>query len=392
MTGIFIVAAKRTPFGAFGGALKNLTATQLGVAASRAAIESAKIDPSIIDSSQWGMVIPTASDGAYLARHVGLKVGMKVSTPALTINRLCGSGFQSIVGACQEIKVGDSSVVLTGGAENMSMAPYVLRTRFGAALGQTPQMEDSLWDTLTDKHAGCPMAITAENLAEKYGITRQECDAYALRSQQTWAAAQKAGKFTEETAPIEVKGKKGKEMMTTDEHPRPASTIESLAKLPSIFKKDGTVTAGNASGIADGAGAVIVASEAAVKQNGLKPLARIAAYAVAGVDPTLMGIGPVPAIQAVLAKAGVKLADVGHVEINEAFAAQYLACEKALGLDRNVSNINGGAIALGHPVGASGARIIAHLVHALQAGTHKYAIGSACIGGGQGIAILLEKC
>ena len=281
MTGIFIVAAKRTyafyairaawhrirmrdcrPFGAFGGALKNLTATQLGVAASRAAIESAKIDPSIIDSSQWGMVIPTASDGAYLARHVGLKVGMKVSTPALTINRLCGSGFQSIVGACQEIKVGDSSVVLTGGAENMSMAPYVLRTRFGAALGQTPQMEDSLWDTLTDKHAGCPMAITAENLAEKYGITRQECDAFALRSQvpnqtpqtndrecvsasgcvqpllhlrrrllmiccmcwqQTWAAAQKAGKFTEETAPIEVKGKKGKEVRKrSDQETRPA--------------------------------------------------------------------------------------------------------------------------------------------------------------------------
>jgi acetyl-CoA acyltransferase 2 len=389
----FIVAAKRTPFGSFGGALKNKTPTELGVIASKAALASGGVDPAIIDSSIWGNVCPTAADTAYMSRHIALKVGCSDATPAVNVNRLCGSGFQSIVTAVQEINSGDANVVLTGGSENMSMAPFAARNmRFGTALGTDYKLEDTLWQTLTDMHTGCPMAITAENLAEQYSVSREECDAFALRSQHAAQAATEGGLFDAEMAPIEVKTRKGPEEMTRDEHPRANATLDQLAKLPAIFKKNGTVTAGNASGICDGAGAVVVASGSAVDSKGLEPLARIVSYQVTGVDPNIMGIGPVPAIKGALDRAGLTLADMSIIEVNEAFAPQFLACEKALGLDRDVTNACGGAIALGHPVGASGARIMAHVVHRLQATGGKYGIGSACIGGGQGIAIVVERC
>eukprot|EP00941_MAST-03F_sp_MAST-3F-sp1_P004528 g4528.t1 len=391
---MFIVAAKRTPFGSFGGSLKSHSPTELGVVAARAALNSVGIDPKIVDSSVWGNVSQTAADSAYLSRHIALKVGCSDSTPAVTVNRLCGSGFQSIVTACQEIGAGDSSVVLTGGTENMSMAPFAARNvRFGTALGMDYKLEDTLWQTLTDMHTGCPMGITAENLAEKYDISREECDEYALRSQNAAEAASLNGSFAAEMAPVDIKTKKGPGVLEHDEHPRHGAKLEHLSKLPTVFKKGGTVTAGNASGICDGAGAVVVAGESALTEHGLEPLARIVSYHVSGVDPTIMGIGPVPAIEGALAKSGgLTLADMSLVEVNEAFAPQYLACEKALGLDREKTNACGGAIALGHPVGTSGSRIMGHLVHRLIEKGEKYAVGSACIGGGQGIAIVIENC
>ncbi|XP_010294290.1 PREDICTED: 3-ketoacyl-CoA thiolase, mitochondrial, partial [Phaethon lepturus] len=334
----------------------------------------------------------SSADAIYIARHVGLRVGVPVPVPALTVNRLCGSGFQSIASGCQEICLNDSEVVLCGGAENMSQAPYAVRNiRFGTRLGAELKLEDTLWEGLTDTHVKIPMAVTAENLAAKYNITREDCDRYAFKTQQRCKAAHDAGYFNAEMAPIEVKTKKGKESMQKDEHPKPQTTLEQLAKLPSIFKKDGTVTAGNASGVCDGAGAVVIASESALKKHGLTPLARVVAYHSAGCDPSIMGIGPVPAITEVLKKAGLTLKDMDLVEVNEAFAPQYLAVEKVLGLDPEKTNVNGGAIAIGHPLGASGSRITAHLVHELRRRGGKYAVGSACIGGGQGIAIIIEN-
>ncbi|KAJ7335205.1 hypothetical protein JRQ81_013146 [Phrynocephalus forsythii] len=331
-------------------------------------------------------------DAIYLARHVGLRVGVPVAVPALTVNRLCGSGFQSIANGCQEICLKESEVVLCGGAENMSQSPYAVRNiRFGTKLGTDVKLEDTLWTGLTDLHIKTPMAITAENLAAKYSITKEECDRYALKSQQRWKAADEAGHFKAEMAPIEVKTRKGKQLMERDEHPRPNTTMEELGKLPLVFKKDGTVTAGNASGISDGAGAVVLASEDAVKKHNLSPLARIVSYHAVGCDPNIMGIGPVPAITEALKKAGLSLKDMDLVEVNEAFAPQYLAVEKVLGLNPEKTNVNGGAIALGHPLGASGTRIAAHLVHELRRRGGKYAMGSACIGGGQGIAVVIEN-
>ncbi|KAF9972528.1 3-ketoacyl-CoA thiolase, mitochondrial [Actinomortierella ambigua] len=393
MANVFIIAAKRTPFGAFGGKLKDYTAAELGAFASKAALaDVGKEVP--IDSVIVGNVAQSDAAGAYLSRHVGLRAGLDISIPALTVNRLCGSGFQSIINAAQEIKVGDANIVLTGGAESMSLSPYALRNvRWGTRFGVDLKLEDTLAAALVDRFPKeTPMAITAENLAVKYGLTRQQCDEYALSSQQRWAAAHKAGRFNAEIVPVEYKVKKSVEVLSHDEHARPNTTLEGLAKLPPVFKKDGTVSAGNASGISDGAGAVIVASEQAVKEHGLKPLAKVVSYHVTAVDPSIMGIGPVTAIQGALKKAGLQLKDMDLVEVNEAFAAQYLACEKELGLDRSKTNVNGGAIALGHPLGASGSRIIAHLTHELQRTQGKYAIGSACIGGGQGIAIVLERC
>ncbi|KAF9161404.1 3-ketoacyl-CoA thiolase, mitochondrial [Actinomortierella ambigua] len=393
MANVFIIAAKRTPFGAFGGKLKDYTAAELGAFASKAALaDVGKEVP--IDSVIVGNVAQSDAAGAYLARHVGLRSGLDISVPALTVNRLCGSGFQSIINATHEIKVGDANIVLTGGSESMSLSPYALRNvRWGTRFGVDLKLEDTLAAALVDRFPKeTPMAITAENLAVKYGLTRQQCDEYALSSQQRWAAAHKAGRFNAEIVPVEYKVKKATEVLSHDEHPRPNTTIENLAKLPPVFKKEGTVSAGNASGISDGAGAVIVASEQAVKEHGLKPLAKVVSYHVTAVDPSIMGIGPVTAIQGALKKAGLQLKDMDLVEVNEAFAAQYLACEKELGLDRSKTNTNGGAIALGHPLGASGSRIIAHLTHELQRTQGKYAIGSACIGGGQGIAIVLERC
>jgi len=391
--GVFIVAAKRTPFGTFGGSLKNHSPVDLQVLASQAAIESSGLSPEHISSVCIGNVLSASSpDAPYLARHVALKCGLPLPTPALIVNRLCGSGFQSIVNGAQEILVGDSEVVLTGGSDNMSACPYAVRDiRFGTKLGSDPKLEDMMWVSLTDQYTKTPMGVTAENLAEKYSITREEVDAFAIRSQQTWGAAAEAGVFTDEIAPVTLKSRKGEVVMSLDEHPKPKTTIEQLAKLKPVFKKGGVVTAGSASGICDGAGAVMLASEEAVAKHGLTPLARIVGYGVAGCEPTIMGIGPVPAIEAMMAKTGVSLGEVDQIEINEAFGAQTLACQKALDIPLEKLNTCGGAIALGHPLAASGARISAHLVHKLRREGQKYGIGSACIGGGQGISILFEK-
>lgn len=392
LRGVFIVAAKRTPFGAYGGLLKDFTATDLTEFAAKAALSAGKVSPESIDSVIVGNVMQSSSDAAYLARHVGLRVGVPKERPALTVNRLCGSGFQSIVNGCQEIYAKDSEVVLCGGTENMSQAPYCVRNvRFGTKFGADLKMEDSLWAGLTDQHVKLPMGITAENLAEQHKISREDCDKYALQSQQRWKAAHDAGYFNEEMAPIEVKTRKGKQTMQMDEHARPQTTLEQLNKLAPVFKKEGTVTAGNASGVSDGAGAVIIASEDAVKKHNFTPLARVVSYFISGCDPSIMGIGPVSAISGALKKAGLSLKDMDLVEVNEAFAPQYLAVQKSLDLDPSKTNVNGGAIALGHPLGGSGSRIMAHLVHELRRRGGKYAVGSACIGGGQGIAVIIER-
>jgi len=391
--GIYVVGAKRTAFGTFGGTLKGHSPTDLQVHAAQAAIASAGLKPDQINSVCIGNVLsPSAPDAPYLARHVALRCGLPIPTPALIVNRLCGSGFQSIVNGVQEILVGDSEVVLTGGTDNMSASPYAVRDiRFGTKLGMDPKLEDMMWTSLTDMLAKTPMGVTAENLAEKYGITRQESDNFALRSQQTWGAAAQAGVFADEIAPIKIKTRKGEVEFAMDEHPKPKTTIEQMAKLPTVFKKNGVVTAASASGICDGAAAVIIASEEAVAKHGLTPLARIVGYGVAGCEPTIMGIGPVPAIGAMLEKTGVSLGQVDQIEINEAFGAQALSCQKALEIPMEKFNTCGGAIALGHPLAASGARISAHVVHKLRQNGEKYGIGSACIGGGQGISILFEK-
>lgn len=328
-----------------------------------------------------------------MARHVGLKCGVPLDVPALTVNRLCGSGFQAVINAAQEIVLGESNIALVGGTESMTQAPYMVRNiRFGTRLGMDLQLEDMLWAGLTDSYTKMPMAITAENLAEQYGITREDCDRYALQSQTRWAKAQANGAFKAEITPLEVKGKKGPEVFEIDEHPKPQTTPEVLAKLAPVFKKGGTVTAGNASGICDGAAALVLANEAAITKYNLTPLARLVSYGIAGCDPKIMGIGPVPAGKAALKAAGKDLKDMDICEVNEAFAPQYLAVEKELGLDPEITNMNGGAIALGHPLAASGARITTHLTHELIRQNKKFAFGSACIGGGQGIAIILEKC
>ena len=368
------------------------SATDLATHALRGAIASINLDASKIDSVIIGNVAQTSADAAYLARHAGLKAGTAIATPALTINRLCGSGFQSVVNGVQEIVVGDANIVATGGTESMSQAPFAARgIRFGVALGKNPPFEDTLWSALTDSHVKLPMGITAENLAEKYNISRKETDEFSLSSQLKWAEAQKKGIFDSEITPITIKTKKGQEEFKVDEGPRPATTLEGLAKLKPVFKEGGTVTAGSASGITDGAGAVIIASEEAVRANNLKPLARIVSYHISGVDPKIMGIGPVPAIQGALKRAKLDLSQIDIIEINEAFAAQVLACQRELKFDMAKFNKNGGAISLGHPLGASGSRITAHLAHELNRTKSKYAIGAACIGGGQGIAIILEN-
>mmetsp|Transcript_24601 Transcript_24601/g.41022 ORF Transcript_24601/g.41022 Transcript_24601/m.41022 type:complete len:402 (+) Transcript_24601:32-1237(+) len=391
---IFIVGAKRTPFGAFGGSLKGFTATDLAVHSSKAAIAHAKINPEAINETFMGNVISSSLDAAYLSRHVALKSGVPVPAPSLTINRLCGSGFETVCLGAEAILQGRSSVALCGGTENMSQAPMWidgLSARFGTALGKGLKAEDSLWAGLTDSYAQLPMGLTAEKLAEMYNVTRDDCDEYGLRSQNLYQEAAAAGVYESEIAPMEVKSRKGVATVSLDEHPRANAKIEDLAKLKPVFKEGGTVTAGTASGICDGAASLVVASEEAVKEHGMTPLAQMVSWSRVGCDPSIMGIGPVEAIRSALSTANLSLADIDLVEINEAFAAQYIACERELGLDRSKVNMNGGAIALGHPLGASGARIVAHLTHALQRTGKKYAVGAACIGGGQGIAIVLKN-
>ena len=389
---IVILGAKRTAFGTLQGALKSVNANDLAAHTAKAAIAQAGVSVGDIDQVVIGNVMQTSGDAIYGARHVGLKAGLPITTPALTVNRLCGSGFQAIISGAEQILLGDADCVLVGGTENMSMATHVIRVAVdGFAFGKAPALEDSLWTALTDSWCNLPMAVTAENLAAKHGITRQQCDEFALLSQKRWAAANEKGIFKDEIVAYDLVSKKGTVSFAVDEHPRPQTTIEALAKLNPVFKKDGVVTAGNASGINDGAACLVIATEELAKQKGLTPLARIVQWGVAAVDPTLMGIGPVPAIQAALARSGLKLSDMDLVEVNEAFAPQYLACEKELGLDREKTNVNGGGISIGHPLGASGARITTHLTYELRRRGGKYAVGSACIGGGQGLAILIER-
>jgi len=390
--GVFIVAAKRTPFGTYGGKFVKTSALELQEVASKAALTAGSVNPEIVDSVVIGNVLGnTSPDSIFLPRHVLLRCGIGIDKPALGINRLCGSGFQAIVNGAQNILVGDSKVVLTGGVDNMSQAPHAVRNiRFGVPLGSSPELEDTLWVGLTDTYCKLPMALTAEKLAAQYKISRAEVDEYALRSQTLWKKAHDDGVFKSELAPVTVVQKKKEVVVDMDEHPKPQTTLEVLSKLPLVFKKDGVVTAGSASGICDGAGAVVIASEEAVKQHNLKPLARLVGYSVVGVEPSIMGIGPAPAITNLLKAAGKTLNDIDLVEINEAFGAQTLACRKELDLDINKLNVNGGAIALGHPLAASGARITVHLVHELRRKKLKLGVGSACIGGGQGIALLVE--
>jgi acetyl-CoA C-acetyltransferase/acetyl-CoA acyltransferase 2 len=388
---VVILAAKRTPFGTFGGSLKDLSATELGVHAAKAAIAQAGVPLEDFGHVVIGNVAQTSADAIYLARHVGLRAGLPDRVPALVVNRLCGSGFEALVQAAMWIDTGQAEVVLAGGTESMSQAPLVVRgTRWGFPLGKPPPTEDLLWSALTDSYCGLPMAITAEKLAEQYRIGQDEVDERSILSQRRWAAADEAGRFADELAPIEVKGKKGPVLFARDEHPRPDTTIEGLRKLPTVFKKDGVIHAGAASGIADGAGMFVVATRAYAERKSIAPLARLVNWGHAGVDPSIMGIGPVPAVRNALARAGAKLSDFDLFEVNEAFTPQVLAVEKELGLPRDRTNVDGGAVALGHPLAASGARIAMHLVYELRRRGAKRAIGSACIGGGQGIAVVLE--
>ncbi|GJN87308.1 hypothetical protein Rhopal_000256-T1 [Rhodotorula paludigena] len=412
---VYIASARRTAFGAFGGALKSLTASQarpprprtprraadaphsahrsqLGGHAAKAALQDLP-EGTQVDSVIFGQVLYSDPSAAYLARHVGHLAGVPVDVPALTVNRLCGSGFQAVINAAQEIKLGEANVVLTGGTDNMSLSPYTLSgsSRFGNKYGVDLKLEDSLAQALTDR---VPNPTTAENLAKKYGITRQQCDEYALQSQKRWKEGLDAGAFAAEITPVSLPPKKrGGEPISfsQDEHPRPQATLEQLAKLPPVFAKDGTVTAGNASGICDGAAANVVVSDEAIKRYGIKPLAKVVAYHVNAVEPTVMGIGPVEGIRGVLKKAGMTIDDIDLFDVNEAFAAQWLAVQKELGLPNEKSNVNGGAIALGHPLAASGARITNNLVHNLHRLNKRFAIGSACIGGGQATTILFER-
>jgi acetyl-CoA acetyltransferase family protein len=388
---LVFLAGKRTPFGANGGTLRDINPTELSVSASQAALEQAKVDPKEVDHVIFGNVLHSAPDSIYTPRHVGLKLGVPVSVPALGINRLCGSGFQVIVEAYHQMLAGDTRIALVGGVENMSMSPYVLRgARWGMKMGHTP-LSDMMVDSLYDTYAELPMALTAENLADLHGISRADSDAFAIRSQKFYQEAATQGRFKEEIAPIQVKDKKGNALMLDrDEHPKPETTLERLDQLKPVFKKNGMVTAGNASGIVDGAAALVVATESEAKRRGAQPLGRLVAYGIAGCDPKIMGIGPVPAAQIALKRAGMNISQMDLVEVNEAFAPQTLAVAKELEIPQDILNVNGGAIAVGHPLAASGARIIQTLLYELRRRKKRFGLGSACIGGGQGIALIVE--
>jgi acetyl-CoA acyltransferase 2 len=388
---IWFLSGKRTAFGTFGGSLKELSATDLAVEASKAALAQAKVSPEDVQHVVFGNVIQTSADAIYLPRHVGLRAGLPIAVPALGVNRLCGSGFQAFVNAAELMITGQAQVVLAGGTESMSQAPHIIRgARWGLGLGKG-QLEDSLWTALTDSYTGDPMAITAENLAVQYKISQDAVDEYSVLSQKRFAAAQEAGRLKAEIAPLELKSKKGTVLFEKDEHNRPDTTLEGLKKLPKVFKKDGVVHAGAASGICDGAGAAVLATRGWAEGKGLQPLGRLINWGVSGCDPKIMGIGPAPAIRRLMERAEVTLGEVDLIEVNEAFAPQYLAVEKELQLPREKTNVDGGAIAVGHPLGASGARITLHLLYELKRRGARYGIGSACIGGGQGIAVLVER-
>ena len=392
-TDVVFLSARRTGMGTFGGSLKDFSATDLGVFAAAAALEDAGVPAAEVGHVVFGNALQTSADAIYLARHVGLKAGLPQETPALTLNRLCGSGFQAVVSGAMEIMLGQAEVALVGGTESMSQAPHVIRgARWGdQRLGPAGKFyEDLLWEALTDPFAGCSMAMTAENLADRYGITREQVDEYAHRSQQLAHAAHGEKRFEREIVPVTLKSRKGEKTFATDEHLRPDTTPEQLAKLKPYFKEGGTVTAGNASGIGDGGAAMVIASSGYADRNGLKPIGRLVAWGIAGVEPTHMGIGPAPASRLALKNAGMDLDQMDLVEVNEAFSSQYCAVEKELGLDREKVNVSGGAIAMSHPLGMSGARITVHLLHELRRRGKRFGLGTACIGGGQGIAVVVE--
>lgn len=388
---VFILSGKRTPMGEYLGGLKDVSAIDLGAIAARGALDVSGLAAHEIDHTIMGNALQTSGDAIYGARHVALKAGVPFDRPALTVNRLCGSGIQAIISGAQMIQLGEVSTALVGGMESMSQAPHVIRgARSGFALGEG-KLEDSLMVALLDSYCNTPMAGTAENLARKFEIPREEQDAYALRSQQEARRARDAGYFAEEIVPVEVKTRKGSFLFEHDDHLRPETTMEGLAKLRPAFAKDGVVTAGNASGIVDGAAALVIAGENYVKNRDLKPMGRIASWAYAGVEPEIMGIGPVPATRKALERADLMLSEIDLIEVNEAFAAQYLAVEKELGLDRSRTNVNGGAIALGHPLGATGTRLVLTVLHELHRRGGRYGLATACIGGGQGIAMIVER-
>ncbi|MBV8372052.1 MAG: thiolase family protein [Candidatus Eremiobacteraeota bacterium] len=387
---VVLVAGARTPFGNLGGALAELTATDLAVAAAEAAISRSGVPKERIDDVVFGNVMQTSADAIYLARHVGLRAGLPIGVPALTLNRLCGSGLQAILSAAQSLTLGTSTYALAGGTENMSQSPHVVRgARRGFHFGESVAFEDSLWTALTDSYGNTPMAVTAENLAKKYAVSREECDAFALASQERALEAQSNGYFAEEIAPVQVPGPKGSTVtVDKDEGPRAGLSMEKLARLPARFVKDGVVTPGNASGITDGAAAVVLTTVKQAKADGIEWIGRLVGASVVGVDPSIMGIGPAVSIPKALARAGIAHRDVAVTEINEAFAPQVIACLRELGLHGNGLRLNphGGAISLGHPLGASGARLALTALHDLRTRGGGYGVASACIGGGQGIA------
>ncbi|HKD92038.1 MAG TPA: acetyl-CoA C-acetyltransferase [Terriglobales bacterium] len=393
-TDIAIVSGARTPMGRYCGKLRDFTAMDLGAIASKCAIQRAGLDPSEFDHAVFGNAQQTSGDALYGARHVALKAGLPIETPALTVNRLCGSGMQAIVSGAQMIQLGEAKTVLAGGMESMSQAPHVIRgARWGLGLGEG-KLEDSLMVALLDTYCGLYMANTAELYGEQQGITRQMQDEYALRSQKCADDAYKAGKLKEEIVPVQLLDRKGQptgETFNEDDHRRPQTTLEGLAKLKPAFGKNGTVTAGNASGIVDGGAAVVLMSVEDAQRRNLKPLGRLLSWGIAGVEPKIMGSGPVPATRIALKQAGLKLDQIDLIEVNEAFAAQYLAVEKDLGLDREKTNVNGGAIALGHPLGATGTRLVLTLLYELRRRKKHYGLATACIGGGQGIAVIVES-
>ena len=390
---IVFLSGKRTGFGSFGGSLKDHSATDLGVVSAKAAIDVAAIDGEAIDHVVYGNALQTSADAIYLARHVGLRSGVPERTPAYTVNRLCGSGFQAIVNGAQEILLGAARTALVGGTESMSQAPHVVRgARFGdLRLGPAGKhFEDLLWEALRDTHCDLTMAQTAESLGDRYDVTREDSDGVALRSQQRAAAAWQAGRFDAEITPVRIRTRRGETEYASDEHMRPDTTPEALSKLRPYFREGGLVTAGNASGIGDGAAGAVIADREWAEAEGLEPLGRLVSWAFVGVDPSIMGIGPAPAVRAALDRADLTLDDMDLVEVNEAFAPQYLSVERELGLDPDKTNVDGGAIAVTHPLAATGARITVHLLHELRRRGGRYAVGSACIGGGQGGAVVIE--
>ena len=388
---IVILEGARTPMAEYNGSFSDVSAIDLGVHAAREALRRSGTEPGEVDHVIFGNALQTSGDAIYGARHVALKSGVPKEIPALTVNRLCGSGFESIVQGAHRILLGEAKTVLAGGMENMSQAPHVIRgARKGLRLGQG-QLEDSLMVALLDSYCGLYMAQTSDRVATKYGVTRAEQDAYALSSQERAAAAWAACRLSEEVVPVEVKAGRKTLRVEKDDHLRPGSTLDGLAALPPSFGKDGSVTAGNASGIVDGAAAVVVTSETNAKAKGRAPLGRLVSWAVVGVDPELMGLGPAPAARAALEKAGLRREDVGLWEINEAFAGQILGVVRELGLDREKLNVNGGAIALGHPLAATGTRCTLTLLKEMRRRGVRYGVAGACIGGGQGIALVLES-